>query len=182
MSNPFSLSGKIALVTGAAQGIGRALAVEAKRRGAKAVVAADLDLAGAQETAKMIGGRAFKCDVGREDDIVAMVEAVEKDIGPIGLFCSNAGIGGFGGDPMNVASAPNNAWEKAWAVNVMSHVYAARVLVPKMITRGGGYFLNTVSAAGFTAAALDIEAEPARLVTAHFGLRRLAENFTDSIK
>jgi NAD(P)-dependent dehydrogenase (short-subunit alcohol dehydrogenase family) len=142
------LTGKIVVVTGAAQGIGRALVLAAKAAGAKAVIAADLDLAGADETARMVGGRAFKCDVAREADIVQLVDEVERSIGPIALFCSNAGIGGSANDASNAASADNAVWQRAFEVNVMAHVYAARVLVPKMVARGEGYFLNTVSAAG----------------------------------
>ncbi len=142
------LAGKIVVVTGAAAGIGRALAIEAKKAGAKAVVAADIDLAGAEETARLVGGRAFTCDVAKEAEIVHIVEETEKSIGPIALFCSNAGIGGSGNEPTNAASATNAVWQRSWEVNVMAHIYAARVLVPKMIARGEGYFLNTVSAAG----------------------------------
>jgi NAD(P)-dependent dehydrogenase (short-subunit alcohol dehydrogenase family) len=138
----------VVVVTGAAQGIGRALAIEAHKAGAKTVIAVDLDLAKAEETARLVGGHAYQCDVSREADIARVVEDTEKSFGPIALFCSNAGIGGFGGDPLNAASAPNESWQKAWEVNVMAHVYAARALVPRMIARGGGAFLNTVSAAG----------------------------------
>ncbi|MBV8401228.1 MAG: SDR family NAD(P)-dependent oxidoreductase, partial [Acetobacteraceae bacterium] len=69
--------------------------------------------------------------------------------GPIALFCSNAGVAlGYDLAADNVAFAPNEAWERSWAVNVMAHVFAARALVPRMRGRGGGYFLNTASAAG----------------------------------
>ncbi len=142
------IAGRIVVVTGGADGIGRALAIGAHERGAKAVVVADLNLAGAEETAKLVGGTAFQCDVAREADIQRVVEETETSIGPIGLFCSNAGIGNFGGDPTQAASAENAQWQRGWEVNVMAHVYAARALVPRMTTRGGGYFLNTVSAAG----------------------------------
>jgi NAD(P)-dependent dehydrogenase (short-subunit alcohol dehydrogenase family) len=142
------LTDKVVVVTGAAQGIGRALVVAAKEAGAKAVVAVDLDLKGAEETARMVDGHAFACDVSRDKDIQYVVDETEREVGPIDLFCSNAGIGGFGGDPANAASAPNVSWQKAWDINVMAHVYAARVLLPRMIARGSGYFLNTVSAAG----------------------------------
>jgi NAD(P)-dependent dehydrogenase (short-subunit alcohol dehydrogenase family) len=142
------IAGRIVVVTGGADGIGRALALGAKKRGAKAVVVADLNEAGAKETARMVGGHAFACDVAREADIQRVVAETEAKVGPIALFCSNAGVGNFGGTPYDVASASNAQWQRGWEINVMAHVYAARALVPLMIARGGGYFLNTVSAAG----------------------------------
>ena len=146
------IKGKIVVVTGAADGIGRALAVGAHNRGAKAVIAADRNEAGAAATAKLVGGTSYNCDVGREADIQRVIADVEKNIGPIDLFCSNAGIGGHPGglkaDLNNTASFANEHWQRAWEVNVMAHVYAARALLPLMIARGGGTFLNTISAAG----------------------------------
>lgn len=137
------LKDKIVVVTGAASGIGRAMAQRFAREGAKAVVCVDRDEAGAKATAAGFGGRAFKVDVSNEDEIKALIEAVEAEVGPIDLFCSNAGIGVGGG-----AEAPNDAWQRIWDINVMSHVWAARHLVPRMAARGGGYLLNTSSAAG----------------------------------
>ncbi len=86
---------------------------------------------------------AFKVDVAQEAEIQALIETVEKDHGPIDLFCSNAGIGVGGG-----AEAANSDWQRIWDINVMAHVWAARHLVPRMAARGGGYLLNTASAAG----------------------------------
>lgn len=140
--------GKIVVVTGAAEGIGRALALTFHRAGARRIVVADLNAAGADETARAIDGVAVACDVAKESDVVRLVAETERDIGPIDLFCSNAGIGSFKGDPMNAAGSPNETWQRAFDVNVMAHVYAARTLLPRMIPRGGGYLLNTISAAG----------------------------------
>ncbi len=143
-----NVQGKIVVVTGAADGIGRALALGAHARGAKAVICADRDEAGAKVTAKKIGGTAFACDVGVDADVTRVIHETERTIGPIDLFCSNAGIGGHRSEPGNAASVSNEGWQRAWDVNVMSHVFAARALLPLMIARGGGYLLNTVSAAG----------------------------------
>ncbi len=142
------VSGKVVVVTGGGSGIGKALCERFQREGAKAIAVADLDGGKAAEVARAVGGRAFTCDVAREADIVRLVDETERSLGPIDLFCSNAGIGAFGGRPDDAASSPNEAWERGYAVNVMAHVYAARALLPRMIARGGGYFLNTVSAAG----------------------------------
>jgi NAD(P)-dependent dehydrogenase (short-subunit alcohol dehydrogenase family) len=142
-------AGQVVVVTGGANGIGRALAERFHRDGAKAVVVADIDRSGAESVAQAIGGTAIRCDVGEESDVAALVDETERRFGPIGLFCSNAGIlAGFDLYGDNVAGAANADWARSWAVNVMAHVYAARALVPRMKARGGGYFLITVSAAG----------------------------------
>jgi len=134
---------KVVVVTGAASGIGRALAVCFAGAGARKVVCADINLDGAAETAGGIDGVAIAVNVANEAEIKAMIDRVETDIGPIDLFCSNAGILVTGG-----AETANEDWQRTWEVNVMSHVWAARHLVPRMIERGGGYLLNTASAAG----------------------------------
>ena len=144
-----NIAGRVVVVTGGAHGIGRALCERFHAEGAKAVVAADVDSDGAEAVARSVGGRGVACDVSREADIVRLIEETEREVGHIDLFCSNAGIApGF--DPMaeNAGGASNEKWQRGWAVNVMAHVYAARALVPRMRARGGGYFLQTVSAAG----------------------------------
>ena len=96
-----------------------------------------------QETAKQINSIAIKVDVADESQIKSMIDHVEAEVGPIDLFCSNAGISVAGG-----VEVPNDEWQRIWDINVMSHVWAARHLVPVMAARGGGYLLNTSSAAG----------------------------------
>lgn len=134
---------KIVVVTGAASGIGRALAQRFHQEGAKLVVCSDINGDGARAVAAEVGGIAFETNVAREADILHLIETVEGDHGPIDLFCSNAGIGIGGG-----AEAPDEGWQRIWDINVMAHVWAARHLVPRMAARGGGYLLNTASAAG----------------------------------
>jgi NAD(P)-dependent dehydrogenase (short-subunit alcohol dehydrogenase family) len=136
------LAGKHAVVTGGANGIGRALAQKFTAEGARVVVA-DLDLERASELASEIGGLAVAVDVGDEASLCALVECAEREGGPIDLFCSNAGIGALGG-----VEVANEDWQKIWEVNVMAHVYAARAVLPSMLERGEGYLLNTASAAG----------------------------------
>lgn len=137
------LNDRIVVVTGAAGGIGRALALRFAQAGARKVICADIDQAGADATAAEINGIARKVNVGSEDDIKTLIDDIESNVGPIDLFCSNAGILVYGGP-----EAANEDWQRIWDINVMAHVYAARHLVPKMIARGGGYLLNTASAAG----------------------------------
>ena len=142
------VEGKVVVVTGAAGGIGRALAQRFAREGARHVAVADLNLDGARETAEQVGGAAFRCDVSQEADLRRVVVETEAAAGAIDLFCSNAGIVDVDPDFQNGASASDATWARAWAVNVMAHVYAARAVVPSMKARGEGYLLNTVSAAG----------------------------------
>ena len=137
------LKDKIIVVTGAASGIGRAMCLRYAEEGAKHVACVDRDMAGAEETAKMMGGKAYRVDVAVKDQITGMIDAVEADAGPIDLFCSNAGISVAGG-----VEVEDDEWQRIWEINVMSHVWAARHLVPLMSARGGGYLLNTSSAAG----------------------------------
>jgi NAD(P)-dependent dehydrogenase (short-subunit alcohol dehydrogenase family) len=139
---------KIVVVTGGADGIGKALSERFHKEGAKAVIVADLNGEKAEAVAKSVGGKVYKCDVANEQEIIKMIDDVEKNIGPIDLFCSNAGLADREASPDFVGSSTNESWTRSWNVHVMSHVYAARALLPRMIKRGGGYFLNTSSAAG----------------------------------
>ena len=137
------LKDRIIVVTGAASGIGKALAERFHKEGAKHVVCADINGDGAEATAKDVGGTGRRVDVSKEEEIKALIEETEENIGPIDLFCSNAGIGIPGG-----AEAANEDWQKIWDINLMAHVWAARHVIPRMAARGGGYLLNTSSAAG----------------------------------
>jgi NAD(P)-dependent dehydrogenase (short-subunit alcohol dehydrogenase family) len=144
------IKGRVTVVTGGASGIGRALCRRFAAEGARGVVVADLDGAGAEAVAREIGGLAVATDVSREADIQRLVEKATAAHGPIDLFCSNAGIGaGAGlGDGASGPFAPDQDWQRSWDVNLMAHVYAARAVMPAMLERGSGYLLNTASAAG----------------------------------
>jgi NAD(P)-dependent dehydrogenase (short-subunit alcohol dehydrogenase family) len=137
------LSGKVAVVTGGGNGIGRALCRRFSAEGAKAIVVADVNGAAARQVADEIGGTAVDADVSREADVAALVTQTIARHGGIDLFCSNAGIAVNGDE-----HTPDAEWGRCWDVNVMAHVYAARAVIPHMLERGGGYLLQTVSAAG----------------------------------
>lgn len=142
------LKDKVVVITGGSGGIGRAMARAFLDEGAKAVMLADLNAEAVASAAREIGCDGMACDVTVESQVVDLVEETEKRYGPIDLFCSNAGAGG----PGVLIDAPNDLWQRQWELHVMAHVYAARAVLPSMIERGGGYLLNTASAAGLLAA------------------------------
>ena len=141
------LVGRVVAVTGAARGIGRALAEAAHARGAR-VVALDRDGAGAAETAARLHGYAYALDVTDAAAVAATLARIEAEFGGIDLYCSNAGVLERDPDPRLATSADAASWARSWSVNVMGHVHAARALVPGWLARGHGAFLGTVSAAG----------------------------------
>jgi NAD(P)-dependent dehydrogenase (short-subunit alcohol dehydrogenase family) len=111
-------------------------------------VVTDIDEERTKSVADDLGILGIPADVRVEADIVSVVNQTEDQFGPIDLFCSNAGIVSTDAPGMTAASSPNDVWLKSWEVHVMAHVYAARAVLPSMIKRGEGYFLNTASAAG----------------------------------
>jgi NAD(P)-dependent dehydrogenase (short-subunit alcohol dehydrogenase family) len=140
-----NLQGAVAVVTGGAGGIGRALAERFAAEGARAVVVADLDRQGAERVAAGLG---CPTPLGAELDVTdaaavgRLVDRVEDQAGPIDLWCSNAGVAlgrDLGGD---------GDWERSFAVHVLAHVHTARALLPRMAARGRGHLLLTASAAG----------------------------------
>jgi NAD(P)-dependent dehydrogenase (short-subunit alcohol dehydrogenase family) len=142
------LAGTCVVVTGAAGGIGAALARRFATERPRGIVVSDRDENGIRAVAREIGAGgidalAVPCDVTQESQVRALVDATEARFGPIDLFCSNAGVISLGG-----AEASDADWRLSLDVNVMAHIYAARILVPAMVERGGGYLLQTASAAG----------------------------------
>jgi NAD(P)-dependent dehydrogenase (short-subunit alcohol dehydrogenase family) len=137
------LKDRVIVVTGAARGIGRALAARFITEAPQAVVMADIDGDAVGREATSMGANGIRCDVAREADVMRLVKEVESNHGRIDVFCSNAGIA-VGGGP----ETSNDEWQRIWHVNVMSHVYIARHVLPGMLARKDGYIVGTVSAAG----------------------------------
>jgi NAD(P)-dependent dehydrogenase (short-subunit alcohol dehydrogenase family) len=138
------LSGRHVVVTGGGGGIGGALARRFAAEGARAVVVADRDGAKAQAVAGEIGALAVEFDAGSEGGVLDLIARAGDANGAIDVFVSNAGVPGEGGGP----EASDAAFDEAWRVNVMAHVWASRALLPDMLDRGEGYLVNTASAAG----------------------------------
>jgi NAD(P)-dependent dehydrogenase (short-subunit alcohol dehydrogenase family) len=137
------LKGKVAVITGAASGIGRAAALRFAKEGAAGLVLGDLNVEALRAVAGEVQGLGVPCDVSKEADIGRLVAEAESEYGGVDVYFSNAGIIGRGG-----LEAGDEEWERNWKIHVMAHVWAARAVVEKMIARGGGYFLITASAAG----------------------------------
>ncbi|MGY6532675.1 SDR family oxidoreductase [Glycocaulis sp.] len=143
------LSGKVAIVTGGASGIGKAVAEALHQRGANIAVA-DLDAKAAQDVGKACGGFGEAVDVANEAALTRFINKVERTLGPVDIYISNAGLGVTDGPGWGAGDAPNAAWDVCWQVNVMASVFAARHLARKIAARQG-HFVITASAAGLLA-------------------------------
>jgi NAD(P)-dependent dehydrogenase (short-subunit alcohol dehydrogenase family) len=134
---------KVTIVTGGASGIGAACCRNFAARGAKVVVA-DLNGEGAKSVAEEFGGLGVACNVGDEGDIDALIKTAEDAYGPVDVLFNNAGIN----SGREILNTDLSVWADQWQVNLMSHVYAVRAVLPGMIERGSGYLLHTASMAG----------------------------------
>ena len=137
------LKDKVVVVTGAGHGIGRALCLRFAAEEPRGIVVSDIDRDAAARVAVECGGMAIGCDVSSEADVVHLVEETERLLGPVDLFCSNAGII----FPAGLETA-DEQWRKMMEINFMAHLFAARAVIPGMVSRGEGYLLQTASAAG----------------------------------
>ena len=142
------LNGRVAIITGGSGGIGKAMAEAFLAEGARGVMLADLNEAAVKATAAEVGCEGMTCNVTDEAQIQRLVDATIEQFGQVDVFCSNAGAGGEG----LLTDASNEVWQQQWDLHVMSHLYAARAVLPGMLERGDGYLLNTASAAGLLAA------------------------------
>src|SRR5258706_9306787 len=134
---------KVVVVTGAASGIGKALAARFAKEGARGVVCADLSVTDAMAVAASVGGLGLRCDVAQEGDMNELVVATLEKYGAVDIFCSNAGIIGRHG-----LDASLKEWHRTMDVNFMAHVLAARAVVPVMLKQGAGHIVATAWAAG----------------------------------
>ena len=137
------IAGKHIVITGAASGIGRAMAQRFHAEGAAKLFLVDLNEAPLKEVAEPLGADYCVCNVGLEHDVLGTIKRAEAALGHIDLLCNNAGISVRGGPEVDTAD-----WQRIWEINVMAHVWASRAALPAMLERGEGYILNTASAAG----------------------------------
>lgn len=137
------LKDRVIVVTGAGSGIGEALARRFATESPAALILADINEEAVTRVASELDAVGKRVDVGSPDDNQQLVDSTEERFGPIDLFCANAGIG-FIGDEQTDPSE----WDRMWQINTMSHVHAAKALIPGWVARGDGYFLSTASAAG----------------------------------
>jgi NAD(P)-dependent dehydrogenase (short-subunit alcohol dehydrogenase family) len=136
------VSGAGVVVTGGGDGIGRAIARRLAAGGARVVVN-DLDPGAAAAVAAEIEGFAVPGDAGTEQGVRDLLAAAGGHLGEIDMYCSNAGTGAGSGP-----DTPEDVWQRAWEVNTLAHVRAARALLPDWLARGRGTFVVTASAAG----------------------------------
>jgi NAD(P)-dependent dehydrogenase (short-subunit alcohol dehydrogenase family) len=155
---------KVVVVTGSGHGIGEGLAERFVAEGAKAVVISDLDPERTASVGERLGQPHKACNVGDAAEYDAFLDWVEDTVGPIDLLCNNPAV--FGGPEGGNLQTTEETWERSWQVNVMSHVRSAQKLVPRMMERGGGYFLQTISAAGL----ITSNSAVAYTVTKHAGV------------
>jgi len=138
------VNGKRIVVTGAAFGIGRSMSKIFLDAGAESIVMADINENALQVSAEEINTSCVLADVSKEQDIINLIEQSNALMGGIDIFCSNAGIGGESG----LLNTSEDDWQKIWEINVMSHIYAAKHVIPQMLEQKQGYLVNTASAAG----------------------------------
>ena len=139
---PGRLVGKVAVITGAAGGIGRASAVRFAAEGAH-VVAADLAGEAVEEVAKLVGGIGVRVDVTDADDVQAMYRRAIDEFGGLDICFNNAGISPPEDDSILTTEA--DAWARVQAVNLTSVYLCCKYGIPHLLTRGGGSIINTAS-------------------------------------
>lgn len=148
------LDGKVAVITGAASGIGRATAVLFAREGAKLVLA-DVDEKGLKETLDLVGkegGEAItkRTNVAIEEEVKGLMDSALRTYSQIDILCNNAGIPG---QIVNLEEQSGEDWCKVYAVNVLGAVFATKHVAKHMQERKSGAIVNTASVAGIRSGA-----------------------------
>ena len=135
------IENKVVVVTGGSGGIGQALAKRFVHEKAKVVIVLDISFDNFDSEGNKLISKVS--DVTDEKELTRIIDKINDEFGLIDIFCSNAGILSLGNEQTS-----NEVWNKNWNLHVMSHVFAAKKLIPEMLKRGSGYFVNTSSAAG----------------------------------
>ena len=135
------IENKIIVVTGGSGGIGKAMAARFIYENAKFVILLDINFDNSKSESINLISKI--CDVTNEKELTRIIDEINHEFGLIDIFCSNAGILSLGNEQTSIEDLNKN-----WNLHVMSHVFAAKKLIPEMLTRGSGYFVNTSSAAG----------------------------------
>lgn len=148
----FDLSGKVALLTGASRGMGRAMALALADHGAKVMVSSrklEPSQAVADEINRRCGGQrafAFACNAGYEDQLRALVDATRAQLGPIDVLVGNAGVNPYYGAQLDIS---DEAYDKTMSTNVKSNLWLARMVAPDMVAKGHGSMMFTASVGAF---------------------------------
>jgi NAD(P)-dependent dehydrogenase (short-subunit alcohol dehydrogenase family) len=135
------IKNKVVVITGGAGGIGLAIAKTFLLEDPKIIVLIDISFENVDFKNEKVINK--KCNVSNQSDLNSLINEVNKEFGLIDIFCSNAGVLSLGDE-----QSSNEDWDKNWNLHVMSHVFASKKLIPDMLRRGSGYFVNTSSAAG----------------------------------
>ena len=135
------IENKVIVVTGGSGGIGKAMATRFIHENAKFVILLDIKFDKSESESNNLISK--NCDVTNEKELTRIIDEINHEFGLIDIFCSNAGILSLGNEQTSIED-----WNKNWNLHVMSHVFAAKKLIPEMLKRGSGYFVNTSSAAG----------------------------------
>lgn len=137
-------NGRHVVITGGGSGIGAALVQRFAAERPRGIVVVDSDGIGARSVAVQAGGIAIKADIGYESEIRRVIAEAESYFGPVDVWVSNAGVV----RPLGGPEIGDAGWQRQWEIHVMSHVWAARALLPGMLGRDTGYLVNVASCAG----------------------------------
>ncbi len=135
------INNKVVVITGGSGGIGQSLAFSFINENAKIVILLDINFNNFESKNNNLISKI--CDVTNEKALTKIIDEINLEFGLIDIFCSNAGVLSLGNEQTSIED-----WNKNWNLHVMSHVFAAKKLIPDMLKRGSGYFVNTSSAAG----------------------------------